>query len=166
MPDTSVNARSNRAQDRVVFYGTDVPVVGENVQFTYVANKQIGTLQALYEPPNEQLFFDVLVKTALRLDVAISMDVVLYTGVDSSTVTPLIQTAILSLVNALKIGQELDQSAVIAAVQNISGVQRVNQPLNFFGPAGTVGQVVDNVITAASTQYIRLASGNLTLTVV
>lgn len=166
IPDTSVNERSSRAQDRVVFFGTDVPVVGETVQFTYAANRQIGQFQALYSPPNPQLFFDVLVKTAIRVDVAISMNVVLFTGVDSSAVTPLIQSAVLSLVNGLKMGQELDQSSVIAVVEAVSGVQRVNLPLNFFGLAGTSGRVVENLIPAATTQYLRLTSANLLLSVV
>lgn len=166
IPDSSPNGRSSRAQDRVLFFGTDIPVVGENVQFTYEANKQIATLQALYAPPNPQLFFDVLVKTALRLDIALSMNVVLVTGVDSSGVTPVIQSQILSLVNNLKMGQELNQSDIIAIVEAVPGVQRVNLPLNFFGLLGTAGRVVENVITAELTQYIRLSSANLTLSVV
>jgi uncharacterized phage protein gp47/JayE len=166
VPDTSVNERSARAQDRVVFFGADVPVIGESVQFTYAANKQIAEFQDLFAAPNPQLFFDVLVKTAIRVDIAIGMNVVLFTGVDGSGVTPVIQSTLLSLVNNLKMGESLNQSDVIAAVEAIPGVNRVNLPLNFFGLAGASGRVVLNTIEADVTEYLRLMSANLTFTVV
>jgi len=164
--DTSVNERSVRALDRVIFYGTDVPVVGESVQFSYPALAGITTYQELFAAPNPELFFDVLVKTAIRVDVAISLNVVLFGGVDPTGLIPTINSTILNLVNNLKMGVELSQSDVIGAVEAIPGVNRVNLPMNFFGLAGESGRVVENVITPDLTQYLRLASSNLVLTVV
>ena len=164
--DSSVNERSERAQDRVIFYGTDIPLVGEVVQFSYPANSEIAAYQALYAPPNPQLFFDVLVKTAMRTDIALSLNVVLFGGVDPTAITPTIQSEVLNLVNSLKMGVELSQSDIIGVVENISGVNRVNLPMNFFGLAGESGRVVENAISPDLAHYLRLSSSNFTLTVV
>jgi uncharacterized phage protein gp47/JayE len=167
--DPSVNGRSSRAQDRIIVYGpetpTGVPTVGESISLSYGAYTEISNYQALFEAPNDELFFDVLVKQAIRLDIAISMNVVLFSGIDPTGVTPQIEDAVLSLVNNLGIGDELNQSDVIAAVEAISGVNRVNLPLNFFGEADSVNRVVENTITPSTEEYLRLSSSNLTLSV-
>lgn len=164
--DSSVNARSSRAQDRIVIYGVDVPAIGETVTLTYPALYRVAQYQALYSAPNPELFFDVLVKTAIRKDVALTVNVVLYAGVDSTAVIPNVRTAVLNFVNALKMGVTLAQSDLIAVMENVSGVSRVNLPLNFFGDAAATSRVVENTITASTSEYIRMTSANLILTVV
>jgi len=163
--DESVLQGSEREQSRVVFSG-DEPSVGETVTFTYRANAAIPRLQRLFEDPEPELFVDVLVKQAVRLDIRIDMDVALTAGADAAATLSLIETAVFDVINTLKIGESVDQSDVITAVGNVTGVDRVVLPLKFFGLASSVLTVVDDQIVAGTTEYLRITATNLNVVLV
>lgn len=154
--DTSNLAGSIRAQDNVSF--TVLPTPPYSVTYTY--DKNVEDTQALID--QDQYFIlgsDPLIKQATQIDADIIFSYVVLPNFSKQIVTPTIITALGTLVAALKLGEDLDQGDVIAAIQSVSGVDRVVLPLTKFNKSTLTG-VVD-VIEANDTEFIRL--GTLTI---
>jgi hypothetical protein len=148
--DSSVYAGSVRGNDE--FYFLPILADGETIIITYVYNALISTLQAAVDGDSAKIVgADVLVKEAKVRWIDVTATVELFAGYDASTLATSVQTAITEKLNSYLIGQEVQQSDIIAIIAAVEGVDDVLVPLTKFQ---------ENIATGNITQD---ADGNLVI---
>ncbi len=104
----------------------------ENFTVTYDINGLLQTVQTQINQ-TKHITADVIVKQAIDNTITVDMTVVLSSSnVSQSDVDIQIRTNLTNLVNTLKTDQAISQSAIIAAVEKVPGVDYVVTPLNSF----------------------------------
>ena len=120
---------------------------GETITIIYVYNVLISTLQAAVDGDSAKIVgADVLVKEAKVRWIDVTATVELFAGYEASAVSTSVQTAITEKLNSYLIGQEVQQSDIIAIIAAVEGVDDVLVPLTKFeeNPAtGTIAQDSD-----------------------
>jgi len=137
--DTSKSAGSIRGSDKFVFTGLSA---GEDITIVYSYNSLIESLQSYMEDDSRKVLgTDILVKGAIprQIDVACTIRVLPgYTATDIITDTT---TTLTEFLNSYTIGEEVQQSDVLAVITNTTGVDDVTVPLGTFEENSSTGDL-------------------------
>lgn len=106
----------------------------------------------------------VLVKLATKMEINISARITILQNFDPTTVETTVKNNINTYIASLGLGESLSQSDIINVIENSEGVDTVRVPFDIFNfVTGTDAQINDLVVN--KTQYIRLSSNGLSITV-
>jgi len=140
--DTGVYDRSIYANDRVIWNTT--PTVGSTIEITYVYCDLIETLQTLLDASdNHHVGAEVLAKASYSADVDVSMTVEVFSGYNPTDVTATVNTVIAAYIDSLLLGENVQQSDIIALAEATPGVDSVVLPLTTFTVTREESGVVD-----------------------
>jgi len=159
--DTGVYGRSIYSRDRLNWI--IVPAVGAAIAISYVYSDLIATLQDLLdESTNHHAGADVLAKIAYTALINVTMIVEVLSGYSPSDVTSTVNSVITDHIENLQLGDEVQQSDLIALAEATPGVDSVVLPLTTFTVTREVSGVedgpdtVEGVATGASTGNLIL----------
>jgi len=159
--DTGVYARSVYSRDRLNWIIT--PVVGSTIEIIYAHTDLIQTLQDLLDADdNHHVGAEIVAKVAYYADIDVTMTVEVLAGYNPSDVTSTVNTAITAHIEALELGDGVQQSDLIALAEVTPGVDSVVLPLTTFQVTRELSGITDGpdevegVATGATT-------GNLVL---
>lgn len=163
--DSSVYAGSVRGRDQ--FYYTGGLTDGETITITYTYNSLIPTLQASVEGDSAKIVCaDVLIKEAKVRLIDVTATIELFAGYDLTDVITRAETAVTNALNDYLIGQEVQQSDIIALLAVIEGVDDILIPLTKFeenSSTGSITQDSDGNLVIPWDSYVQ--SGTVTIIV-
>jgi hypothetical protein len=133
------------------YYDYTAPKSNERITVAYNCNKLLSDATVALEGVRV-ISADVLAKEAIRIDVNITMYVVVTKEFvnKSDIVRQNVQDALTTALTASIMGTTVDQSDLIAVAQGITGVDRVR--IIYFNKDGVAGSVLS--IVAAKNEYI------------
>lgn len=161
---TSVFSGSVDAISSITFTGT-LPDNSSSIVITYSINSLIPSLQALLNSDsNKILGSDVLVVAAFKVLIQVAASIVVLPGYTHSDVASLAVTNVGSHIDNLKLGQPVENSDLIAIIQDTTGVDSVTTlPItilaNYPPYAGFVSVFNASI---SSTQFAQADSINIT----
>lgn len=167
VPDTGPYGGSVQGRDAVLFLPTSplFPAIGDTVTVTYNYNAFIATVQSFFESPKFKVDGrSLLYKQGLKKFTSIAGNLTVLSGFDPAAVKANVITAILAFVNALKLGEPLEQfdllTAIGIAVGSAGGVDNlVLTQLNLQGVSGVLSQ-----IPATQGEYLRAEITDVVIT--
>lgn len=163
--DDSDLAGSTRATEGVRFLaaGTQPSAPGAAVTVTYTSNQLIRNLQTEFELDNVFVFGrDLLIKEGLQVDIILEADLRVSSGFSTSTVSSAVNTAVLDFINALNLGDDVEESDIQGAVRRVSGVD--NFIITRLVRSATDTGATDVLI--ADNEYARIAQADLVITLI
>jgi len=141
--DVSVYAGSTQAVDKFSFIGGLSS--GETLTFTYSYNSLIETLQTLVDDETKKsVTADVLVREAKRRMINLTATIEPLPGYTASVVAANVVTAMTTALNAYTIGEEVQQSDLIAIVAAVTGVDDVAVPFSTFEEDSETGAIAQD----------------------
>lgn len=161
--DTSGYAGSVEASDGVLFLAAGShPAIGAPISVTYTYNALMTQLQSAFKSddlsaPGQNILF----KAAQEIDLSLVAQIKVRPGYNVDDTLATISLAILTFINALKLGQDVEISDLQLIVRSFTAID--NFIITNLSPIGTVANQ-DIVLTA--NQFPRLAAGDLVLTVI
>lgn len=162
--DSSGYARSTKSADGVKWRASAVttPSVGDVLSITYTYNGLIETLQSDFGKPTRYVFGrDLLFREAVQVDLTIVATLVTLPGFSPTAVRDQVLTALSAFLNAYTVGQDVEQFDIDREVARVQGVD--NFVYTTLAKKGGTG--VANTIAIDKTQYARIASADLVVTV-
>lgn len=159
--DTGVYRGSARARTQIAFntVANGGPAVSTDVTIVYTYNDLVRDLQALIDndPDRNVPSSSILVKEATRNGITVEVKVVPYPGVQQATAETAVQTALLNLIDAKKLGEDLDYSdAYIAAGDaEVDGVKVVDR-IDSFRIGLSSSTLGTSNLTVPDNAYVRL----------
>ena len=162
--DTGPNANSVRAVDGIVFLiGGTAPTVGATINITYTYNSLLQTLQDNFIVPDRFVFGrDLLFKQGTQINTEIAANLSVLAGTNATTILAQVVSVIVAFINSLGLGDDVEISDVQAEVRKIPGVDNF-VPTTFRKIGGAPGAAD---IAISRSEFARIASGNVTLTLV
>lgn len=162
--DTSKFAGSIRGFDKFVFTGVSS---GEAITILYSYNSLIESLQTYMEEDTRKVLgADLLIKSAKPRQIDISCTIRLLSGYVASSIIIDVTTALSEFLNSYTIGEEVQQSDVLATIANTTGVDDVTVPLDMFEENSVTGDLEQdssgNIVIPANS-YATV--GDITVTV-
>jgi len=137
--DTGKFAESIKGADKFVFTGV---TPGEEITIIYSYNSLIESLQLYMENDDlKVLGADLLIKSALPRKIDVSCTIRVLPGYVSQDIITSVTTTLTSFLNGYTIGEEVQQSDVLAAIANTVGVDDVTVPLNLFQENSETGNL-------------------------
>lgn len=164
VPDTGPNAGSVRAQDAIVFLtGGSAPSAGDSLSITYNHNALPQSLQDFFIVPDKLVHGrDLLFKVGTERSIEVEADLSVLAGTDSASIQASVLSAIVTYINGLGLGDDVEESDVNAEVRKIAGVDNV--VFQVFRVIGSGAAVAD--IAIAKTDYARIESTDVAITIV
>jgi len=161
--DTSKFAGSIRGSDKFVFTGLSA---GEEVTIVYSYNSLIESVQSYMEDDSRKVLgADILVKSAIPRQIDVACTIRVLPGFTTTGITTDVITTLTAFLNSYTIGEEVQQSDVLATITNTSGVDDVTVPLDTFEENSTTGDLsqddTGNLIIPADSYAI---AGTITVT--
>lgn len=144
-----------------ITYDYLAPKTNERITIRYNQNRLIGDVTLAVEETTRVISADVLVKAATPILVDVEMAIVITRAFSNSTniVAQNTRDAIVSALNATKLGTVIDESDLMNVAYSVDGVDRV-RPVHF-NITGNTGRVLS--IEAADNRYIQ--ANQVTITV-
>lgn len=154
---------SVRGNDR--FYFLPTLTDGETITITYTYNSLIPTLQAAIDGDSAKIIgADVLIREAIIRLIDVTATIELFAGYDITEVSTNVETAIANALSDYLIGQEVQQSDIIAVIAAVEGVDDVLVPLTKFEESeGDITQDSDGNLEIPWDSYAT--SGTITVIV-
>jgi uncharacterized phage protein gp47/JayE len=133
------------------------------VYVTYNYNALVDQLQTLFTQTNKDVFgTDVLVKWAQEVYIDITTTVKVLPGFDTTTVLDAIEDEVITYLDSLSIGEEVQQADVARIMLNVAGVDDVLLPFTLFqSEDGTITRNASNNLTIPAYAYAQ--AGLITL---
>jgi len=160
VPDTSGVSGSSRSKDAIKFIpGGSSPAVGAAITVTYEYDILVSEIQnALNNADNQVDGQDPLVRHATVEPIQIGGNITVNNGFTASTVIATVQTALLSYVNGLGLGQNVEQFELNLIIGGVSGVGNfIFTSLDFVGGTGNADVVI------AKNEYATLVASNINI---
>lgn len=163
--DISLYGGSVRAADRFVFIPGSGIVNGETLTFTYTYNSLIDELQTnMTADTVKSINADVLIREARRRNININVTIGVFAGYVPNQVASDVKTVITAALNDYTIGEEVQQSDIIAIIAAVDGVDDVLVPLTTFQEdvaTGNITQNVDGNLTIPADSYAAAGTINV-----
>ncbi len=157
---------SVRGADKIVFVASKVSA-GEQIVITYSYNSLIESLQNYMEDDSRKVLgADLLVKAAKPRQIDVGCTIRVLAGYSQTNIISAVETAISAALGAYTIGEEVQQSDVLAVIANTTGVDDVTVPLDTFEEnvnTGTLQQDTSGNIVIPADSYAT--SGTITVEV-
>ena len=162
--DLSTYGGSIEGADKFVFTGV---TPGEDITITYSYNSLVETLQTFMEDDSRKVLgADLLVKSAKPRQINIGGTVRILAGYTASNIVIDITSALSTYLNDYTIGEEVQQSDIIAVIINTTGVDDMIVPLEIFEENSATGNLEQdssgNIIIPADSYAVV---GDITITV-
>jgi len=162
--DTSKYGGSVDGADKFVF--TNV-TPGEDITIVFSYNSLIESLQTFMEDDSRKVLgADLLVKSAKPRRINVGGTIRVLAGYTASNIVTNVISALSTYLDTYTIGEEVQQSDVLAAITNTTGVDDVTVPLEVFEEDSTTGDLVQdvsgNIIIPADSYAV---AGDITITV-
>ncbi len=162
--DTGKYGGSVKGADKFVF--TDV-ISGEDITIIFSYNSLIESLQIFMEDDSRKVLgTDLLVKSAKPRLIDIEGTIRILSGYTVSNVLTDITNDLTIYLNDYTIGEEVQQSDILAVIANTTGVDDVTVPLDIFEENSTTGDLIQdtsgNIIIPADSYAV---AGDITITV-
>lgn len=162
--DTGKFAGSIKSADKFVFTGL---IAGEEISIVYSYNSLIESLQRYMEDDSRKVLgADILIKGAVPRQIDIACTIRIIPGYTAPDVIIAVTAALTEFLNSYTIGEEVQQSDILAAIANTAGVDDVTIPLGTFeenSSTGTLSQdVTGNLIIPANSYAV---AGTIAITV-
>jgi uncharacterized phage protein gp47/JayE len=161
---TSVYTGSVDATSSITFVGI-LPDNGTSITVTYSINSLISTLQALLDlDANKILGSDVLVVEATEVLVQVAASITVLPGYTHGDVALQVITNVGNYINSLKLGQSVENSELIAKIQDTVGVADVlTLPVTVLAEYPPyIGFVSTLNVTVPATAYPSASTINIT----
>jgi len=146
--DNGKYAGSIKGVDKFVFTSSGVNKVtsGESITIVYSYNSLVSELQ-LYmdDSPRKVLGADLLIKNAKPRQILVECTIRVSPGYAVSTVTTDVVNALSIFLDSYTIGEEVQQSDVLAVIANTTGVDDITVPLTTFEESSTTGSLSQDV---------------------
>lgn len=137
--DTGKYAGSIRGADKFVFTGV---TPGEDITIIFSYNSLIDSLQTFMENGSRKILgTNLLIKSAKPRKINIDGTIRLLPGYIESNVVDAVSLAILTFLDNYLIGEEVQQSDILAVIANTAGVDDVTVPLTEFDEDSTTGNL-------------------------
>lgn len=162
--DPGTSSGSTRGQGAVVFLaGGSAPSSGDTVNITYNYNSLLETLMNAYIVPDHLVFGrDLLFRQGTQQDIEIEYDLSVLSGSNATSILAQTTSVIVTFINSLGLGDDVEESDVNAAVRSIAGVDNwVPTVFRIIGSGATVGD-----ISISKSQYARTTAGDVIGTLV
>lgn len=159
--DTGAFRRSIYARDRLSWIIT--PGIGATIAVTYVYCDLIQILQDILDgSANHHVGAEVIAKVTYNARINVTMKVEVFSGYSMSDVTSRVNSALAAHIESLELGDEVQQSDLIALAEATPGVDSVVLPLTKFTVIRELSQIedppdyVEGVFTGATTGNLIL----------
>lgn len=122
--DTSGNSGSVRGQDGIMFItGGAAPPIYGTFQIKYEENVLVENIQNEFASPDRIVGGqDILIRAGNQIDLVISARLIVYSGYSWTTVANAVKAAVVSSINAMGLGTDVEQSDLQQIIRGISGV--------------------------------------------
>lgn len=154
--DSGVYGRSVHSNDRINWVTSRT--VGSTIEIYYSWSGIIQAIQDLLDTDeNHHVGADILVKLSYSATVDVTMEVEVLSGYNPTEVTSTVNTSVAAYIDALGLGDEVQQSDIIALAEATEGVDSVVLPLATFQITRELSGVIDGpdnvegVVTGSST---------------
>jgi uncharacterized phage protein gp47/JayE len=153
---TGPNAGSFIENSKIVLHPTvNVPGNSTTLTVTYQNNQQIRVIQAFLElDDNLVLGADPQAKSGIKVGINVTADIRVIPGFNIANVVSDVQTAVDDLIHSLLLGDKVDASDVIAAIQNREGVDSVSNPTFLMALASAPATPLQEIV-AKKQEYLR-----------
>lgn len=149
--DTSTFGGSIRGADKLIF---QTGTLEEQISIWYSYNSLVESLQIYMNSDSRKVLgADLLINGAFARLINIECTIRLLSGFTSSTVSASVVENLQTTLNSYQIGEEVQQSDIIAVITGTSGVDDVTVPLDLFEESSDTGDIEQD------------ASGNLVIPV-
>ena len=164
--DSSGYGRSTRAEDGVRFLPTaktTLPASGTLITIAYTYNALIRQLQATATQDDVKVHGrDLLYKRGNGVDMAHEANLKVSSGFNTARVQTLVVASVLSFINGLKLGADVEESDIQGIVRQISGVDNyITTRLSRLGTPSGTGDV-----TIEWNEYARIAETDYIVTLI
>lgn len=137
--DNSKYGGSIRGADKFVFASNAI-YPGESIEITYSYNSLITMLQTYMDKGSRKVLgTDLLIKQAKPRQILVDCTISVLPGHTPTNVVNAVINALSIFFNSYSIGEEVQQSDVLATIANTKGVDDVTVPLTTFKENDTVG---------------------------
>lgn len=155
--NNSLTVGSTRALTKIVFLGSPFPDTGSSFTAKYAVNGLVEDLQSILDSDDTKIIgTDILVREAVKILIRTGAFIKVLPGYTKGDVVVAAQDNITALLNSITLDTNVDQSDIIATIQNTPGVDSVTVPiaLEIKRPVDTSFASVSN-INIARTEYGR-----------
>lgn len=128
---TSLTRNSTRAVTKIVFLGSPFPDSGSAFTVNYVINGLVESLQTTMDSDDNKIIgTDILVREAIRVSTRVGAFIKVFPGFTKSDVALSAADNVTALLNASTLNTSIQESDIIAAIQDTSGVDSVLLPIS------------------------------------
>lgn len=161
---TGGNADSVRAEDGPIWLvgAASTPTLYATLTVSYVYNSLLTLLQSGFTQDDSYVIGrDLLFKEADQVDIDISGQIKIRPGYNVSATLSAVNNTILTMINAMQLGDDVELSDLQAAVRSYAAIDNfVVTNMSRVGDSGTTD------VAIADNEYARLDASNLLITVV
>ena len=141
--DTEAFGGTVRGSDKLIF---TTGVLEEQISILYSYNSLVESLQVFMEADNRKVLgADILINAAFSRRINLECTVRLLPGFTASTVSTSVSTNVNTALNSYQIGEEVQQSDIVAIITGTSGVDDVTLPLDLFEESNDTGTIVQDI---------------------
>lgn len=157
MDTTTLTTGSVRATTKIVFLGAPFPDTASTFTIEYLVNGLVEDLQADVDADSAKIIgTDVLVREATKVLVRVGASITVLPGFTKVDVATAATDSVARLLNSSTLDSNIDQSDIIAAIQNTVGVDSVAVPISLQVKRPTDPDfIVTSSISTARTEYAR-----------
>lgn len=154
---TTITGGSVRGSTKITFLGSPFPDNASTFTFTYSVNSLIESLQADVDADDAKIIgTDILVREATKVLVRVGAFIRVLPGYTKSDVATEAADNVAELLNNSTLDSNLDQSDIIATIQNTAGVDSVSVPISLEVKRPTDPDfIVTSEVSTTRTEYVR-----------
>ena len=140
--DTGAFGGTIKGADRLLF---TTGILEEQISILYSYNSLVESVQAYMEADSRKILgTDLLINASFARRINVECTVRLLPGFVGATVSTDVKTNLDTALNAYQIGEEVQQSDIIAVITNTTGVDDVTVPLDLFVESSDTGNVIQD----------------------
>lgn len=153
----SISGGSTQGTTKIEFLGSPFPDNASIFTVTYSVNNLIEVLQAAVDADDVRIIgTDIRVREATKVLVRVGAFIKVLPGYTKADVAAEAEANVADLLNSSTLDENLDQSDIIATIQNTAGVDAVTVPISLEVKRPTDADfIITSDISTARTEYVR-----------
>jgi len=155
--NTTITRGSTRATTKIVFLGSPFPDLNTPFTVNYSMNSLIEDLQVSMDSDDNKIVgTDILVREAVKVLIRVGAFIKVFPGFTKADVALTAEDNVATLLNSSGLESNIDQSDIIAAIQNTVGVDSVTIPISLEVKRPTDNTfIVTSSVVIGRTEYAR-----------
>lgn len=155
--NSSISRGSTRASTKLVFLGSPFPDINTPFTVNYSINSLVEDLQVSIDSDDNKIIgTDILIREASKVLVRVGAFIKVFPGFTKADVASAAEDSVATLLNASKLNSNIDQSDIIAAIQNTTGVDSVTIPISLEVKRPTdTAFIITSSVVIGRTEYVR-----------